>query len=93
MITISPETVTAVIMSESLTVSDDDTTPPGPGHTDVDPPGLLEEADLGPGVGPHQAQDHHLLLPPLVTIHRHHLHPSQAISLPQQTSNNYRLLR
>ena len=84
-VTISPQTITAGIMSECPTVSEDDTGPLGPGHTHIDPPGLCQEADLSSVVGPHHAQHHNLLLPALVAVHRHHLHPGQAVSLPQQT--------
>ncbi len=73
---------TEVINCPPLT--DDNTGPPGPGHTDVDPPGLGEEAELPGVVGPDHAQDDHLLLPALVAVHSPHLHPAQALRLPQQ---------
>ena len=92
LLAISPEAVTGGVPPQGLAVTcrirtevincppltDDNTGPPGPGHTDVDPPGLGEEAELPGVVGPDHAQDDHLLLPALVAVHSPHLHPAQA---------------
>ena len=98
LLTISPEAVTGGVPPQGLAVTcrirtevincppltDDNTGPPGPGHTDVDPPGLGEEAELPGAVGPDHAQDDNLLLPALVAVHSPHLHPAQTLRLPQQ---------
>ena len=64
------EVVPKAVLVEDLGVPEDDHAVLGPGDGDVEAPGVLEEADAGPLVGPHTGHDDVVLLPALVAVDR-----------------------